>query len=146
MKIAVASDHGGYNLKQQIISYLNSEGYEVVDCGTDSEKSCAYSRYGILCGELVASGRVTYGVAICTTGEGIMIAANKVKGVRCGLVYNTMTAEYIRRHNDCNMMAMGAKFTTFEQAKEYLTLFLNTPFEGGRHKERIEYFIHYENK
>ena len=145
MTIAIASDHGGFDLKQQISAYLFDElNYEVVDYGTFSKESCSYSEHGIKCAEAVASHKADFGIVICTTGEGIMIASNKVKGIRCGLAYNDLTAEYIRRHNDCNMLAMGAKFTTFEQAKRYIDIFLNTPFEGGRHALRVNYIKNYE--
>lgn len=146
MKIAIASDHGGYDLKEKISAYLKSLNHEVIDLGTHFKDSCSYSEYGIKCAEMVSQNLVDRGIVICTTGEGIMISANKVKGIRCGLPYNDFTCEYMRRHNDCNMMSLGAKFVSFEVAKRYIDIFLNTPFDGGRHALRVNYIKDYENK
>lgn len=145
MKISLGSDHGGFLLKEEIKSYLLEKKYEVVDVGTYSLDSCAYSEFGLKAAELVANNECDFGIVICTSGEGIMMSANKVKGIRCGLIYNEEVASLIRLHNNANMMSMGAKFTTFEQAKKYVDIFLNTNFEGGRHIKRINVISEYEN-
>ncbi len=144
MKIALGCDHGGFTLKEDIKKYLEKNNHEVIDVGTYDMNSCAYSEFALKCAEKVASGECDRGIVICTTGEGIMIAANKVKGIRCGLAYNNDTVYLMREHNNCNMMSMGAKFTSSEQAYKYIDLFLNTPFEGGRHESRINIISDYE--
>ena len=146
MIIALGCDHGGLELKNQIKEYLLSLHHEVKDVGTHTKDSCSYSEYGIRCAEAVVRNEADKGIVICTTGEGIMIAVNKVKGIRCGLPYNDFTCEYMRRHNDCNMMSLGAKFVTLEDAKRYIDIFLNTPFDGGRHSVRVNYIKDYEDK
>ena len=144
MKIAIGSDHGGFNLKEQLKEYLLSLNHEVIDVGTNSNESCAYSEFALKCASKVANHTAEIGIVICTTGEGIMIAANKVKGVRCGLVYNKDVAKLIREHNDCNMMSLGAKYVSFEEACEYINIFISTPFSGGRHISRVEIISNYE--
>ncbi|MDO5490779.1 MAG: ribose 5-phosphate isomerase B [Bacillota bacterium] len=139
MIIAIASDHGGYSLKETVRKYLAArKDLNVVDLGTDSEESVDYPIYGKACAEVVASGKADRGIVICGTGIGISIAANKVKGIRCGLCTSTEMAELTRKHNNANMLAMGGRTTNPELAQEITKVFLDTEFEGGRHKRRVD--------
>ena len=138
MKIAIGSDHGGYDLKEQLKYYLTKNGYEVMDVGTYSKDSCHYPEFAIKCARQVSEGVCQFGVIICTTGEGVTMAANKIKGVRAGLAYNTDVARLMREHNDANVMTLGAKYTTFKEASERLDTFLNTKFLEGRHAVRVQ--------
>ena len=138
MKLSLGCDHGGYLLKEEIKTYLLSLGHEVVDCGTNSLDSCNYPVFARAAAKKVASKECELGILVCTSGEGVSMTANKVKGVRCGLVYNIDVAHLIREHNDANMMSIGAKFTSLETAKEYVDTFLNAKFEGGRHVLRVQ--------
>lgn len=138
MKISIASDHGGYLLKIEVIKYLKNKGYEVIDVGCDSLDSCDYPIFAHKAAELVENGFVNRGIVICTSGEGVSICANKHKNVRCGLIYNKEVAKLTRQHNNVNMIAIGAKYTSCEDAFEYVDLFLNTEFEGGRHNRRVD--------
>lgn len=138
MKIAIACDHGGFALKSQVKDYLLSQGHEVSDFGTDSTDSCDYPDYARPCAQAVASGLCRCGVVICTTGIGVSIVANKVKGVRCALCTNTDIASFCRKHNDANVLAMGAKYTDLDTAKQIVDIFLSTEFEGGRHQRRVD--------
>lgn len=138
MKIAVASDHGGYKLKETVKAYLEQRGIEVIDLGTDSEESVDYPEFGKACGEAVASGKADRGIVCCGTGIGISIAANKVKGVRCALCTDIGMAEMTRKHNDANMLAMGGRTTDENTALEITRVWLDTEFEGGRHQRRVD--------
>lgn len=138
MKLSLGCDHGGYLLKEQIKEYLLSLGHDVIDCGTNSTESCNYPIFAKLAANKVALKECDLGIIVCTTGEGVMMTANKIKGVRCALVYNKDVAHMTREHNDANMMSIGAKYTSFEEAKGYIDEFLNTPFAGGRHLIRVE--------
>lgn len=138
MKIAIGSDHGGYDLKEQLKYYLTKNGYEVIDVGTYSKDSCNYPEFAIKCARQVSEGVCRFGVIICTTGEGVTMAANKIKGVRAGLAYNVDVARLMREHNDANVMTLGAKFTTFKEASERLDAFLNAKFLEGRHAVRVQ--------
>lgn len=142
MKISVASDHGGFALKQEIAEYLRQQGHEVVDCGCHSTESCDYPDFGAAAAKAVASGQCDRGVVICSTGIGISIAANKVPGIRCALCGDIYSAEMTRRHNNANMLAMGAHLTAPVLAKKILDVFLSTEFEGGRHQRRIDKIDH----
>lgn len=137
MKISIGSDHAGYNYKQQIIKYLQSKGHEVIDCGTNSLDSCDYPLFGRAAAEKVASGEVDKGILVCSSGEGIMMAANKVKGVRCGLAYNDDVARLIKQHNNANMIAFGANFMNLEDVLRRIDIFFEAEFEGGRHERRV---------
>ena len=137
MKISIGSDHAGYLAKEEVKKYLQSKGYEVKDVGTNSLESCDYPIFGRAAAELVAKGEVDYGVLICSSGEGIMMAANKVKGVRAGLAYNDDVARLIRQHNNANMIAFGASFMKVEDIIKRIDIFLATDFEGGRHERRV---------
>lgn len=137
-QIALACDHGGFLLKEDVKTYLESKGYQVIDFGTNSTESCNYPEFAKKAAEFVAEHEGSKGIVICTTGEGVMMTANKVKGIRCGLVYNDDVASLIIRHNKANMMSMGAKYTTKEQAHRYIDIFLSSEFEGGRHQIRVD--------
>lgn len=146
MKIAIGSDHGGYLLKEEIKNHLLNKGYEVEDVGTYSKESCHYPEFGIKAAELVAQQECDYGVLVCTTGEGITMAANKVLGIRCGIGYNDEVAKMMRQHNNANIIAFGASYTTPEEANRRVDIFLNTEFEGGRHQVRVGMIEDYEKK
>ena len=136
--IAIASDHGGYALKEHIKAYLAAKGITCQDFGTDSPQSCDYPIFGRAAAEAVASGQCEKGIVICTTGIGISITANKVKGIRCALCSEPLSAEMTRRHNDANMLAMGGGLIGNNMADRIVDAFLNTPFEGGRHQRRVD--------
>jgi ribose 5-phosphate isomerase B len=138
MIIAMASDHGGFKLKNAVKEHLIKEGYKVVDLGTNSEDSVDYPVYGKACAEAVASGKADLGVVCCGTGIGISIAANKVKGIRCGLCTSVEMAELTKKHNNANMIAMGGRIIDDELAIRITDTWLNTGFEGGRHKRRTD--------
>ncbi len=138
MKIALGSDHGGFALKQDVIKYLESKGIEYNDFGTYSTDSCDYPTFGEAAAKAVASGEYDRGIVICTTGIGISISANKVKGIRCALCSEPLSAEMTRRHNDANMLAMGGGMINKNMAERIVEVFLNTEFEGGRHQHRID--------
>ncbi len=146
MKIAIACDHGGYNYKEKIVSYLQESGYEVLDCGTYSLDSCNYPEFAIKAAESVAKHEADFGVVICRSGEGVSMAANKVKGVRCGLAYNKTVAHLMREHNNANMIAFGADYFEIDQVKEMLHEFLHTDFAKGKHEVRVNMISDYENK
>ena len=135
--IAIASDHGGYALKEHIKAYLAAKGITCKDFGTDSSESCDYPIFGRAAAEAVASGQCEQGIVICTTGIGISITANKVKGIRCALCADPLSAELTRRHNDANMLAMGAGMIGPNLAERITDVFLSTEFEGGRHARRV---------
>ena len=137
MKIAIGCDHGGYDLKEHIVKVLQDRGHEVQDCGTYSKESCDYPIFGEAAARAVASGDCERGIVICTTGIGISIAANKVKGIRCAHVSEPLSAEMTRRHNDANMLALGAGVIGQNMAERCVEVFLNTDFEGGRHGRRV---------
>lgn len=138
MKIAIASDHGGFDLKEDLRAWLTEQGYEVRDCGCYNKDSCDYPDFGGAAARAVADGTCERGIVICTTGIGISISANKVKGVRCALCSESWSAEMTRRHNDANMMAIGAGFTGKNMAERMVEVFLTTEFEGGRHARRVD--------
>ena len=137
MKIALGSDHGGYELKCRIIRLLERLGHEYEDFGCYSTDSCDYPVYGEAAARAVASGQCDRGIVICTTGIGISIAANKVKGIRCAHCADCLQAEMTRKHNDANVLALGAGITGPNLAKRIVEVFLNTEFEGGRHARRV---------
>lgn len=146
MKIVVASDHGGFVYKKEIIKYLESSGHTIVDVGTFSEGSCNYPDYAIPAGEMVAGGEVDFGIVLCNTGIGVSIAANKVKGVRCAIGYDDRVVELTREHNDANMLAFGAHFMMLEDVIRRIDIFLKTPFLEGRHATRVGIIEDYEDR
>ena len=137
MKISIGCDHGGLELKNSIVEHLKELGHDVLDVGTYTNDSCDYPDFAHKAAELVENGTCERGIVVCTSGEGVSIAANKHKGVRCGLVYNVEVARLTRQHNNVNMVAYGAKFITEEQGLKWVDIFLNTEFEGGRHINRV---------
>ena len=144
--LAIASDHGGYNLKEHIKAYLAAKGITCKDFGTDSAESCDYPIFGKAAAEAVASGECEKGIVICTTGIGISIAANKIKGVRCALCSEPLSAEMTRRHNDANMLALGGGLVGPNLALRIVETFLNTDFEGGRHQRRVDKMMGIETR
>ena len=137
MRIGIGSDHGGFDLKEQVKEYLVSLNYEVVDCGCFSKDSCDYPVFAHDVASKVSSGEFERGVLICTTGIGMSITANRYQGVRAALITNEDMCKMTRMHNDANILVMGAKYTTLDDAKKYVDIFLSTEFEGGRHERRI---------
>ena len=138
MKISLASDHGGLTLKNRIKEYLSGLGHETVDFGTTTTDSCDYPDYARPAALAVAHGEAQRGIVVCTTGIGVSMVANKVKGVRCALCLNADMAEMTRHHNDANMIALGQKYLDEQTALEIVDAFINTPFDGGRHQNRVD--------
>ena len=138
MKIAVGCDHGGLDYKNAIAEHLKENGYEVVDVGTYSTLSCHYPVFGAEVGKKVSSGECKFGIVVCTSGEGISIAANKIKGVRCGIAYNDEVARLMRQHNNANVISFGQKFMDLNDVLRRVDIFLNTDFDGGRHQIRVD--------
>ena len=145
MKIALGCDHGGYELKEFIKRVLErlEDSYE--DFGCNSTESCDYPNFGAAAARAVAEGKCQRGIVICTTGIGISIAANKIKGIRCAHCADCLEAEMTRRHNDANMLAIGAGFTGKNMAERMVEVFLSTEFEGGRHQRRVDQITALEN-
>ncbi|MBQ2231381.1 MAG: ribose 5-phosphate isomerase B [Oscillospiraceae bacterium] len=137
MKIALGCDHGGFELKEKIKAHLIEKGYEVEDFGCYSKDSVHYPEFGAKAARAVQSGECERGIVVCTTGIGISISANKVRGVRCALCSDSWSAEMTRRHNDANMLALGAGVVGANLALRIVDTFLNTEFEGGRHAVRV---------
>lgn len=144
MKIIIGSDHGGFELKNTICEFLRAQGHEVKDAGCSSEKSVDYPDYAFPVCEAVASGEFERGILICGTGIGMSICANKVRGIRCALCSEPVSAELTRRHNNSNVLAMGARIIGTEMAKAVVSAFLSTEFEGGRHENRVNKISSYE--
>ena len=138
MRIAIGSDHAGYRLKEHLISVLKEGDHDVVDLGTDSEEAVDYPPICASVGREVAAGRVERGIVLGGSGQGEQISANKVHGVRAALCNDLYTARLSREHNDANVLSMGGRIVAFGLADEILTVWLNTPFEGGRHQRRID--------
>ena len=135
--IALGCDHGGLALKRHVMEYLDARGLAYHDFGCYTNESCDYPDFGEAAARAVASGEYDYGIVICTTGIGISIAANKVQGIRCAHCADSLEAEMTRRHNDANMLAIGAGFTGKNLAERMVEVFLSTDFEGGRHARRV---------
>ncbi len=138
MRIAVASDHAGFELKQMLADHLRAGGHDVVDLGTDDNTSVDYPDFGAAIGAEVADGDSELGVAVCGSGIGICIAANKVKGVRAATVHDVTSARLTRLHNNANVMCLGERFTGPQVALDAVDAFISTDFEGGRHTRRVE--------
>ena len=135
--IAIGSDHGGYALKQQLMKHLTDIGLEYKDYGTYSEESCDYPIYAEAVAHAVAGGEAERGILICGTGIGMSMVANKIHGIRCALCGDCYSAELTRRHNDANILALGARVLGEGLAEKIMDTFLTTEFEGGRHARRI---------
>lgn len=138
MNIAIGSDHAGYRYKQAIISHLQQAGHEVTDFGTHSEESADYPKFIRPVAEAVAAGKHERGIVLGGSGNGEAIAANRVKGIRCGLCWNLESARLTRQHNDANVLSLGERMMDLDTALQIVDQFLSTPFEGGRHLARIQ--------
>ena len=138
MKIAIGSDHAGFLYKERIKSYLAGLGHEVLDFGTDSEESCDYPLFIRPAAEAVAEGRAERGIVLGGSGNGEAMAANRIRGVRCALCWNEESARLGRSHNNANMISLGQRMMTEEMALEIVRIWLETPFDGGRHERRIK--------
>lgn len=137
-RIAIGSDHAGFSVKEAIRRYLESAGYAVSDLGTSSEESVDYPDYGKAVGERVVSKHADLGIAVCGSGIGISIAANKVPGIRAALAHDVNTARLAREHNDANVLALGGRVVSPETAIEMVQAFLTTTYLGGRHQRRVD--------
>lgn len=146
MKIAIGCDHGGIVLKPAVIKALTELGAEVVDLGTYDESSVDYPVYGLKVAEAVASGDCDAGVLMCGTGIGISISANKVKGIRAAVVTNEFMAEMTKRHNNANIIALGGRVVTPEQAESIVKAWFTAEYEGGRHQRRLDMIADIERK
>ena len=146
MKIAIGCDHGGFRYKKTLVDFLEKNGHEIVDFGTNSEDSCDYPDFALPAAESVANGDCDRGILICGTGIGISIAANKVPGIRCAHCHDVFSAKATRLHNDANMIAFGERVIGQGLMLEIVSAFLNTDFEGGRHVGRIAKITAIEEK
>ena len=146
MKISMASDHGGFELKESLKQWLTEQGHEVCDYGCHSKDSCDYPDFAGPAARAVADGACERGIVICTTGIGVSISANKVKGVRCALCSEPWSAEMTRRHNDANMLALGAGVVGALLARQIAAAFLAHDFEGGRHQRRVDKMMALEER
>lgn len=146
MKIAMGNDHSAVELKNIIKEFLEDKGYEVIDFGTNTSESCDYPVYGEKVGRAVASGQADLGIAICGTGVGISLAANKVKGIRACVCSEPYTAKLSRMHNNSNVLAFGARVVGSEMAKMITEEWLNAEYEGGRHQRRVDQIMEIENQ
>jgi ribose 5-phosphate isomerase B len=146
LKIAVASDHGGFEYKEKLLPFINEMGHETEDFGTADEKSVDYPDFAFALCEKVASGEFDRGILICGTGIGMSIAANKVKGIRCALCSESFSAKLSREHNDANVLALGGRTVGLEIAKEIISVWLKTEFLAGRHQRRVDKITSYEQK
>ena len=147
MKISIGCDHGALALKNTVVSHLQAKGHQVVDFGTHTLDSCDYPDFAAAAAKVVANGECERGIVLCTTGIGVSIAANKVKGVRCALLSDLMTARMTREHNDTNMMAIGAGVVGEMLALQIVDTWLETPFSGdARHQRRIDKLMACENE
>lgn len=142
MRIAIASDHAAFALKAELVAWLGGEGHEVADLGPDGVDSVDYPDYGYKLAEEIAAGRADFGIALCGSGIGISIAANRHPACRCALVSEPLSATLAREHNDANVIAMGGRLIGIEMAKACIAAFLATPFGGGRHGQRVEKLSH----
>ena len=138
MRIALSADHAGFELKDILVAWLREAGHEVIDLGTNSGESVDYPRYGASLAEALADGRATRGIAICGSGIGIAIAANRNPGCRCAQVNEPLSSSLARTHNDANAIALGARLIGVDMAKACVAAFLSTEFEGGRHQRRVD--------
>lgn len=138
LRIVLSSDHAAIPLRLAVAQHVAAKGFEVVDIGPTTPESTPYPEHGAAAAQRVASGDCALGVILCGTGQGIMMAANKIKGVRCGVCADTFSARMIRQHNDANMLALGARVVGEGLALDIVDAFLDAQFEGGRHAARVE--------
>lgn len=146
MKISIGADHAGYLLKDEIAAMLRSAGHQVTDAGTNSAESTDYPDYAAAVGRDVASGAADRGILVCNTGVGMAMAANKINRVRAAVAVNADEVALTRHHNDANVLTFGAKYTDAKTASEYVRIFLETPFDGGRHERRVNKISQMERK
>ena len=146
MKIVIGNDHAGVGLKNTIKAFLEEKGYEVINVGTDTTESVDYPVYGEKVGRCVADGKADLGIAICGTGLGISLAANKVRGIRACVCSEPYTAVMSRRHNNCNVLCFGARVVGEDLAKMIVEEWLNAKFEGGRHQRRVDLIMKIEEE
>lgn len=146
MRVVLGSDHGGYETKLAAIEYLKEKNIEYIDLGCYSKDSVDYPEYGIKVAEYVRDNVDTVGIVVCTTGIGISISANKVKGIRCALCFNEKVAMMTRLHNNSNVLALPGAYVTKEETYKIVEAFLTTEFEGGRHSRRVDIISDYDNK
>ena len=137
MKIAIWNDHAGFEAKTSVAEYLTKQGHTVMDCGSYNEERCDYPDFAQAVSAKVVGGEADFGILICGSGEGISIAANKVKGIRCGIAYNDEVAKLMKQHNNANVIAFGARFMTNDEIIRRINIYMNASFEGGRHTGRI---------
>lgn len=145
MKVALACDHGGLNLKNAVIRYLEEKNIAYKDYGCYSEESVDYPLYAYKAAESVSRGECDFGILCCGTGIGISMAANKVKNIRAAVVTDSFCAEMTRRHNNANVLCMGGRVISEEKAVRLADIFLHTPFDGGRHEKRVQMISEIEN-
>lgn len=142
MRIAIASDHAAYELKDQLAGWLREQGHDIDDLGTNGPESVDYPDYGYALAEAIANGSATHGIALCGSGIGISISVNRNPACRCALVGEPLSAKLSREHNDANVIAMGARLTGIDMAKACITAFLTTDFAGDRHARRVDKLSH----
>lgn len=146
VKIAIGSDHGGYELKEKVLEFLKQEKHEVKDFGCYSKESCDYPVIGFEVAEAVSAGKADRAILICRSGVGMAIVANKLRGVRAVACYHETIAKSSREHNDCNILVLAADYTDFKDAKKFITIFLTTNSEGDRHQRRVRQIEEFESK
>jgi ribose 5-phosphate isomerase B len=146
MRISLAADHAGFELKQRLVRELEKLGHEVSDFGTSSTESCDYPDYAIPAARAVAEGKADRAILACTNGIGMAMTANRIPGVRAALVYSARTAAMTRQHHDSNVLCLGAGEFPADELLEWVRIWLSTPFEGGRHARRVGKFEALENK
>ncbi len=146
MRIAIGSDHAGYELKDQVIEYLKKKNYEVNNLGTNSADSVDYPDFGIAVAKEVSENRADLGIVICGSGIGISIAANKVKGIRCALLYDDEVAKLAHEHNNANVIAFGARFMKLEDVIRRIDIFIAASFAKDRHSRRVDKITKYEGR
>ena len=146
MKLIIASDHAGFLNKQTLIAALEKAGFEMIDAGTFSEGSCHYPEYALSAAERVVKQEAPFGILICGSGIGVSIAANKVKGARCAVGYHDEATKRARIDNNANLIAFGARYMTLEDILRRIHLFIQTPYDGGRHQTRLDLIQEYEDK
>ncbi len=144
MKLVIGSDHAGLHLKKQVLALLKKKGVEVTDFGTENDESVDYPDFGMQVAEAISHGEAERGILLCGSGIGMSIVANKYRGVRAALCYDTQTARLSRQHNDANVLVMGGRLLEASQAMEIVKTWLETKFEGGRHARRIQKILEIE--
>jgi len=146
MNIVIGSDHGGFEMKEDIKKFLQEKGYDVIDFGTYSEDSCDYPDYALLVAEAVSKGEYEKGILVDGTGGGVCLTANKVKGVRAVTAYNSLTGAYASEHDDCNVLCLGGKMIGQLAAREIVQKWIETPYGGGRHQRRLDKVMEVEKR